>query len=628
MAHTGAPASAGGGWRRPPASPSRRLRLLKDPTWQDLLGLILSVVAVISVAVVLVFLVQGVAGRTIYIEPIAVPKTLADEGYGPDVAARRLQDAINRLRAPIEQAAVSTPVLHASERRSSSGLDVSVFASPQQRFDTSLPSDIPAIVIPGVGASLDSVAISIQRFFGWERRLTISGEFTIVGEKLWLVLRTNHRVIFKNEAGGDREKPDLLLDQASISLFDIAEPKQAAMIHNNLGKAKHGEGNTEEAISEYRKAMRLDGSTAIMHANLGNALADQGNPEEATAEYNTAIQLDPKSAPPHIGLGTLLSDQGKPDEAAAEYRTAIQLDPKFTLPHNNLGNLLSDQGKPDEATAEYNTAIRLDPKYAMPHIGLGNVLSSQGKPDEAAAEYRTAIQLDPKSALPHNNLGDVLTDQGKPDEAAAEYHTAIQLDPKYALPHNNLGNVLADQGKPDEAAAEYRTAIQLDPKSALPHNNLGIVLADQGKPDEAAAEYRTAIQLDPKYATAAQQPRQCPHRPGQARRGRRRIPHRDPARPQIRPAAQRPRQCPHQTRASPTRPPPNTGPRSCSTPNPPCRTTASALSSQTRASPTRPPPNTAPRSSSTPNTPCRTTTSALCCVAAPPKNPRASATRC
>ena len=98
--------------------------------------MILSVTAVIAVAVVLVFLVQGVAGRTIYIEPISVPKKLADEGYGPDVAARRLQDAINRLpRSESSNGCGVDTVPRDSERqrvRSSSGLDVSILRRRSQ----------------------------------------------------------------------------------------------------------------------------------------------------------------------------------------------------------------------------------------------------------------------------------------------------------------------------------------------------------------------------------------------------------------------------------------------------------------------------------------------------------------
>jgi hypothetical protein len=81
------------------------LRLLTDPTWQDLLSFILSLGAVVSILALVVLLGWDTLRRTINIEPLSVPKNLAEEkGFGPDVAARRLQDAIyvvfNRSERP------------------------------------------------------------------------------------------------------------------------------------------------------------------------------------------------------------------------------------------------------------------------------------------------------------------------------------------------------------------------------------------------------------------------------------------------------------------------------------------------------------------------------------------------
>jgi hypothetical protein len=160
----GAPAEA-------PVRQTGRLRLLANPPWQDLLSFVLSVVAVASVVAILLLLGRDILWRTIYIKPISVPKKLAEEGYGPDVGARRLQDAINKVLAPIDQTGQqppSTPEARPTPvTRSASGSDVDVFANSKQRPDVSLPSDLPAIVIPGFGASLDSFAMSIQSFFGW-----------------------------------------------------------------------------------------------------------------------------------------------------------------------------------------------------------------------------------------------------------------------------------------------------------------------------------------------------------------------------------------------------------------------------------------------------------------------------
>ena len=69
------------------------------------------------------------------------------------------------------------------------------------------------------------------------------------------------------------------------------------------------------------------------HYRLGNALTDQGKLEEAIAEYRTAIRLKPDYADAHTNLGAALNDQGKFAEAIPELREAIRLKPDYAGAH-------------------------------------------------------------------------------------------------------------------------------------------------------------------------------------------------------------------------------------------------------------------------------------------------------
>ena len=67
-----------------------------------------------------------------------------------------------------------------------------------------------------------------------------------------------------------------------------------------------------------RPCVRRSGSSPISayaHANLGVALMRQGKLDEAIAEYREAIRLRPDDGPTHFNLGTALGRQGKLDEA-------------------------------------------------------------------------------------------------------------------------------------------------------------------------------------------------------------------------------------------------------------------------------------------------------------------------
>jgi hypothetical protein len=66
---------------------------------------------------------------------------------------------------------------------------------------------------------------------------------------------------------------------------------------------------------------------AVEHYGLGNRLAYQGKWEDAILEYKQALRLDPGYPHPHRALGTVYAALGKPKLSAASYQTYLRLSP-------------------------------------------------------------------------------------------------------------------------------------------------------------------------------------------------------------------------------------------------------------------------------------------------------------
>jgi tetratricopeptide (TPR) repeat protein/tRNA A-37 threonylcarbamoyl transferase component Bud32 len=283
----------------------------------------------------------------------------------------------------------------------------------------------------------------------------------------------------------------------------VALRPQSPGAHLNLGFAlERSKSRLDEAIAEYREAIRLNQDFAEAHINLGTALRNKGQLDEAIEVYREAIRINKNLAGPHIGLGNALRDKGQLDVAINEYREAIRINTNFAEAHTNLGIALSEKGQLDAAIDEHHEAIRIRKDFAEPHNSLGALLMGKGRLDEAIAEYREAIRIQKDHANAHYNLGNALHKKGRPDEAIAEYQEAIRINKDFAEPHCNLGNVLRDKGQLDEAIAHYRKATTLNKDFAVAHHNLGSALAARGKLDEAICEYRLAIRIQEDYAEA------------------------------------------------------------------------------------------------------------------------------
>ena len=256
--------------------------------------------------------------------------------------------------------------------------------------------------------------------------------------------------------------------------------------------------------------------------------------DEAVAEYREAIRLKPDLASAHVNLGTILCDvKHDYDGAIAEFRDAIRLKPDRAEAHYNLGDALRAQGKLGRGRSP-NTARHPAPaRPRQAHSNLGLALEGQGKVAEAVDAYRDAIRLQPDLAQAHSNLGDALTSPGeagrgrrriphrhpaparrrrgpqqprrRPDgpgeggRGRRRIPHAIRLKPDDAEAHFNLGAALAGQGKVAEAVAEYRTAIRLQPDLVIAHFTLGFRLVALRRYGEAVDTYRQVARLDGKH---------------------------------------------------------------------------------------------------------------------------------
>jgi tetratricopeptide (TPR) repeat protein len=64
----------------------------------------------------------------------------------------------------------------------------------------------------------------------------------------------------------------------------------------NLGAGLAAQGRLDEAIEQYRQALRLTPDDAAIHYNLGNALLRKGQRAEAVRAYEEALRLKPDFA--------------------------------------------------------------------------------------------------------------------------------------------------------------------------------------------------------------------------------------------------------------------------------------------------------------------------------------------
>jgi tetratricopeptide (TPR) repeat protein len=184
------------------------------------------------------------------------------------------------------------------------------------------------------------------------------------------------------QAGSKLDDPNVkhLRDKARAKYLRAIELKpHYALAHSGLGSLLSDEERINDAIEEFRLAIKFDEKDARAHQSLANALLKKSDYDGALAEFRVAIDTTnvPRNlAILHTWIGDVLAlkvgAEGEFDEIIAEYQRAIEIDSTYSWAHNNLGMILRDQGKLDDAIAEFGAAKLAAPKNDLAAIKAAN----------------------------------------------------------------------------------------------------------------------------------------------------------------------------------------------------------------------------------------------------------------
>jgi Tfp pilus assembly protein PilF len=160
----------------------------------------------------------------------------------------------------------------------------------------------------------------------------------------------------------------------------------------------------KNSIRLFEHALSVTNGNYVIHNNLGFELALQGQKDQALIHYKKALRINPEFEQAHVNLGSVLFSQAKIEESFAYYHAVLKARPDFARVHYNFGVLLLKIGRVDEAIVHFQETLRIKPDFAEAHNSLGAAMVSKEKIAEAIAHFKTALQIKPTLADAKENL--------------------------------------------------------------------------------------------------------------------------------------------------------------------------------------------------------------------------------
>jgi tetratricopeptide (TPR) repeat protein len=293
------------------------------------------------------------------------------------------------------------------------------------------------------------------------------------------------------------------------------------------------QGQTEEAIRHYQRALRIRPKWGDGWRNVGILLADHKEYARAAAAFRNLLGIEPKDGAGWARLGLCEYEQGRYSlawkhihqgqalgignadlEKVAAYHIALITIQRgdFQVAQRLLARLArADADDPDLITAFGLAALRItksptrvDPqqKSAVDRVGQIELHARHRQLPEIVAAYEKLLAELPGAPGLHYAFGNVLANAGQYERAIEEMKIALKFNPDDVLAMLQLAMSYVSISQPELALPYAEKAVRLAPELFAACYAQGWTLFKLGQVERAIPELEKTVKLEPRSSSA------------------------------------------------------------------------------------------------------------------------------
>ncbi|MGD9140667.1 MAG: tetratricopeptide repeat protein [bacterium] len=231
--------------------------------------------------------------------------------------------------------------------------------------------------------------------------------------------------------------------EASRLYFEVGDPERAEDLiyaaleaepdyfyaHFALANVHSMNGRYDDAIAEYRKALRGNPEPGIVHVNLGNTYRTKADYARALDHYEKALDLDEKSLTANLGIGATLEAMARYDEALEYLDRALAADDSYSPAVHAKAALLMRLGRGEEALQVLEAGLAANPAEPLLLSDAGLYYLRAGDLDSAIHYLERALEISPALLTARGNLAVAYERNGNISKAAEQYGRYVEDAP-------------------------------------------------------------------------------------------------------------------------------------------------------------------------------------------------------
>jgi len=174
-------------------------------------------------------------------------------------------------------------------------------------------------------------------------------------------------------------------------------------------------------LDVYHQILALNSESAEADMLAGEAYDEMRDYEDAIQQFRNAVRADPKVPGVHFGLGYLLWTQSQYEEAAEQFRLEVENQPSDAESIAYWADSNVRLNRADLARPLVERALKFSTRQEMPWLDLGILDAQAGNNDAAFRDFQTAEKIAPSDVQVHWRLARLYQSIGKRAQAQAEF---------------------------------------------------------------------------------------------------------------------------------------------------------------------------------------------------------------
>ena len=223
------------------------------------------------------------------------------------------------------------------------------------------------------------------------------------------------------------------------------------------------QSNFAQMADGIKQAIAADPKDANLHVELGNVYQEMSRIQDAVAEYRLALKNDPEHPEAAYKLGMIEHNTGNSDEAIRLLEQAIANGTRESRVSFYLGEMLASRNDMQGAVRAFSNAIQAEPNHTPAYFQLGNAQYATGNHQDALIAYSKYAQFNRDEALPHLQIGRTYQAMGLAKQAMASFNKSIEIDPRFADGHIAIAELYETENLTFRAAKSYKEALSIQP---------------------------------------------------------------------------------------------------------------------------------------------------------------------